>query len=158
MPTCTVRAAGRDWTFEWPHRPGAVHRQLADVALVRAPAKIDSVPAEDRNAIALEWVDYQDAVYGVQLAAMWTGEALPAMSRRAPEVGDLWPLAKGDNALRYGLAVVDDLYAMGWRPGEVAAAVQTIDAAVSAWLGPQPTAAEVTEARDFSEAPTAGPT
>lgn len=163
MPTCTVHAAGRDWLFAWPHRPGAVHRLLADVTMVRPPAKPEEVPPEERAALGLEWIDYQDATWGVQLAAVWSNDALPAMSRRAhPQgetpAGDLWPLAKGDNARTYGLAVVDDLYAMGWRPGEVADAVVTVSQAIAAWLGPQPARAEVEEARDFCEAPTGAAT
>lgn len=165
MPTLTVRANDKDWPLSYPARPGALHRLLADSSLIPTPERVTKdTPADVAAALNLEWLDYQDAVYGVELAALWAGDPLPSMARRAHPVegerpaGDLWPLAKEDHAFTYGLAVVDDLYALGWRPSEVKGAIEASRAHFGAWLGPQPTRAEVDEARDFSEAPTAAPT
>lgn len=164
MPTLTVRANDQDWPLSYPGRPGALHRLLADSALIGKPLPITKDMGDEAvAALNLEWIDYQDAVYGVELAAIWAGDPLPSMARRAPPVGeapagDLWPLAKGDNALTFGLAFVDDLYQLGWRPSEVKGAIEASRAHFAAWLGPQPKRAEVDEAVGFSEAPTAAPT
>ena len=166
-PSITIEAAGKSWPFRWPARQGAYVSLIRRLELVEAPPKLDedasdAVRSEQANA----WIDYSDALGGLRLGLLLEPGELESLALADPPVsqpgkddyvapGPYWPLAKPGNANAYGIAIIDDLYRVGWTPAEIKEAIEAIEAAVQAWYGPRAAPAEVAAAREFSGASTA---